>query len=188
MGKTALLIIDMQNDFVLEGAPCRIAGALGIVENIKKILEKFRKDGLPVFFIMKVHKKDGSDIEITREERFKKQPYVVEGTEGAEIIDALAPKKGEVALKKIRMDAFLQTDLDLRLRSLGITDVVIIGIQTANCVRATAYAAVAYNYRTCLVDDAVAANTEEIHRANIFDMQNIGIVMLRTREALQRNW
>lgn len=188
MKNTALLVIDMQNDFIQEEAPFRIKGALGIIGNIKKVLEKFRKNKLPIFFIVKVHNKDGSDVEVSRKEKFSKTPYVVEGTKGAEVIDELRPLEGERVIKKKRMDSFLHTDLDLLLRCLEITDVVIVGIQTANCIRATAYSAVAYNYNTCVVDDAVAANSEETHRSNVLDMQNIGIKVIQTEDAINTVW
>jgi nicotinamidase-related amidase len=175
----------MQNDFLMEDSPMQIKCAAGIIGNIQKVLEKFRKERLSIFFIVKVNNKDGSDVEITRREKFASHPYVVEGTRGAQIIDELRPQEDEFILKKPRMDAFLFTDLDLQLRCRLITDLVITGIQTANCIRATAYSAVAYGYNTYLVEDAVAANSEQIHRANILDMQNIGIKIVKTAEVLR---
>lgn len=179
-----LLIIDMQNDFILEDAPFRVKGALSIIGNIRKILGEFRKKDRPIFHIMKVHKKDGSDIEITRKERFNKTPYVVDGTRGAEIIDELRPKPGEEVVKKTRMDSFFRTDLDSRLRRRGVTDLIIVGIQTANCIRSTAVTAVALGYNTAIVEDATAAPTPEIQRTNIFDMNNMGISIVKTADIL----
>ncbi len=182
MNKTALLIIDMQNDFVLENAPLRVKGAIEVIGNIKKVLMEFRNRKLPVFHIVRIHRKDGSDVEITRREIFSKTPYAVENTKGAEIIDALKPKDGEYIIKKVRMSAFLGTELDAILKYLEIKNVVIIGIQTPNCVRATAFDAVAYNYNTYAVEDAIAAQNHEIHASNILDMKNIGIKIITTKE------
>ena len=181
--EAALLIIDMQNDFVEEGAPLRVKGALGIVGNVKKVLDAFRKKGLPIFHIVRVHRKDASDVEITRKEKFLKNPFAVEGTVGARIIGGLEPLEGEYTVKKIRMSAFLNTDLDLMLKSLGVKNVVITGIQTPNCIRTSVFDAVAYNDNVYLVDDAVAAQNDEIHRANVLDMQNIGVKTVKTAEA-----
>lgn len=182
MEKTALLIIDMQNDFVLEGAPLQVKGALGIINKVKKVLEEFRSKSLPVFHLVRVHRKDGSDVEIIRKETFRKKPFAVEGTKGAEIVDELKPKNNEYIIKKIRMSAFINTDLDLVLKSLGIKHVVISGIQTPNCVRTSAFDAIAYNYYTTLVEDATAAQNDEIHRSNVSDMRNIGIKIVKTAE------
>lgn len=182
MSRPALLIIDMQNDFVSEGSPMRVADAPRVIPNIKAVLEIFRKKRYPVFHIVRVHRKDGCDVEIFRKEKFRQFPFAVEGTRGARIIDELAPGEGEHIIRKIRMSAFLNTDLDLILRSLGISTVIIVGIQTPNCIRTTAFDAFALNYRTVLVEDAVAAQNNEIHRSNLRDMANIGIQMVRTAE------
>ena len=175
MERPALLIIDMQNDFVREGSPYLVAGAAAVVPKIQEVLAEFRKRKLPVFHILRVHRPDGSDVEIIRQEKFKKLPFAVAGTHGAAVIDELAPRTGEYILTKTRMSAFIGTELDLMLRTLGITTVVVTGIQTPNCIRTTVFDAIAYNYPTVLVDDAVGAATEEVHRANLRDMENIGV-------------
>jgi nicotinamidase-related amidase len=180
--KIALLIIDMQNDFVLEDAPFRVKGALDAVGNMEKVMQYFRKNNFPIFHVIRIHRKDGCDVEITRKDIFLKTPFAVEGSKGAEIVDELKPMPKEYVIRKNRMSAFLNTDLDLILRQMGIEDVVITGIQTPNCIRITAFDAVAYNYNTWLIDDAVAAQTKEIHKANVLDMKNIGIKIIKTEQ------
>jgi nicotinamidase-related amidase len=68
------------------------------------------------------------------------------------------------------------------LRRLWIGSLFIAGIQTPNCVRATVFDAMAYNYHVFLVRDAVAAKSMEIHQANIIDMQNIGIRIVDAKD------
>jgi len=143
MSTAALLIIDMQNDFVLEGKALKVAGARMVVPKIQAVLSEFRKRKLPVFHIVRVHREDGSDVEVIRQERFRKQPFAVAGTHGAAVIDELAPRTGEYILTKTRMSAFIGTELDLMLRTLGVTLVVICGIQTPNCIRTTVFDAIA---------------------------------------------
>jgi len=82
------------------------------------------------------------------------------------------------------MSAFIGTELDLMLRNLGITDIVVAGIQTPNCIRTTVFDAIAYNYPTVLVGDATGAQTDEIHNANVRDMQNIGVRILKAGELI----
>jgi nicotinamidase-related amidase len=180
--KIALLIIDMQNDFVLEDAPFRVKGALDAVGNMEKVLQYFRKNDFPIFHVIRIHRKDGCDVEITRKDIFLKTPFAVEGSKGAEIVDELKPMPREYVIRKKRMSAFLNTDIDLILKRLDIEDVVVIGVQTPNCIRATAFDAVAYGYNAWLVEDAVAAQTKEIHKANVLDMKNIGIKVIRTEQ------
>lgn len=178
MTKAALLIIDMQNDFVREGAPLRVRDAESIVGTIQQVLGIFRRNHLPVFHILRIHRRDGSDVEIFRREIFRKTPFAVEGTDGAQVIGELEPAPGEYLIRKTRMSAFLQTELDLMMRTLSIDTVFITGIQTPNCIRTTVFDAFALNYRTFLVEDAVAAQNEEIHRSNCRDMAAIGVGMV----------
>jgi len=180
MENVALLVIDMQNDFVLDGKPMRVAGARAVIPNVQAVLAEFRKRNLPIFHIIRVHRPDGSDVELIRKERFRKQPFGIIGSHGAAIIDELAPLEGEYVLTKTRMSAFIGTELDLMLHNLGIMTVFIVGIQTPNCIRTTVFDAIAYNHPVVLVDDAVGASSEEVHRANVRDMENIGVRMVKT--------
>ena len=182
MQRPALLIIDMQNDFVLEGRPLRVAQGRAVVPKILEVLTLFRERKLPVFHILRVHRKDGSDVEIIRQDRFRDQPFAVEGTHGAAVVDELSPLPGEYVIPKIRMSAFIGTELDLMLRNLGVTDLVVTGIQTPNCIRTTVFDAIAYNYPVVLVDDAVGAQDSGIHSANVRDMANIGVRILKARD------
>jgi nicotinamidase-related amidase len=182
MDKPALLIIDMQNDFVLEGKPLRVAGAEAAVPKMQSVLAEFRKRSLPVFHILRIHRADGSDVEIIRQERFRKQPFAVAGTPGAAVIDELKPHKGEYVVEKIRMSAFIGTELDLMLRTLGVSTLFVCGIQTPNCIRTTVFDGIAYNYPVVLIDDATGASSEDVHRANVRDMQNIGVRIVKAAE------
>ncbi len=182
MTRSALLIIDMQNDFVREGAPLRVRDAGTIVGTVRQVLETFRRNHLPVFHILRVHRRDGSDVEIFRQDIFRKTPFAVEGTNGSQVINELEPGPEDYIIRKTRMSAFMQTELDLMLRTLAVDTVFIAGIQTPNCIRTTVFDAFALNYRTFLVEDAVAAQNEEIHRSNCRDMAVIGVGMVKAAD------
>ncbi|HON82118.1 MAG TPA: isochorismatase family cysteine hydrolase [Methanoregulaceae archaeon] len=182
MTRSALLIIDMQNDFVREGAPFRVREAEATIGNVREVLEIFRRNRLPVFHVLRVHRSDGSDVELFRKELFRKTPFAVSGTKGAQVISELEPAPGEYIIKKTRMSAFMQTELDLMLRTLSVDTVFVAGIQTPNCIRTTVFDALALNYRAFLVEDAVAAQNEEIHRSNCRDMAAIGVGMLKAAD------
>jgi len=174
--KPALLIIDMQNDFVLPGGPFVVAGASAAIPRIRDVLDHFRQAKLPVFHIVREYFADGSNIEITRREAFLAGPkYAVPGTKGAEIVEALAPNNGEHVIVKPRFSAFFKTGLAEMLRSIGVDQVIICGIQYPNCIRATAFDAISCDFPTTVITDATAAATEEVAQANIHDMRNIGI-------------
>jgi nicotinamidase-related amidase len=177
MKRTALLVIDMQNDFIAQ-----VAQARAVVPKILDVLGTFRERRLTVIHILRVHRKDGSDVEIFRKDRFMNQPFTVAGTSGASVIDELSPVPGEYVIEKIRMSAFIGTELDLLLRNLDITELVVTGIQTPNCVRTTVFDAIAYNYNVTLVEDAVGAQTDQIHSANVRDMANVGVRIVKARD------
>jgi len=182
MKRYALLVIDMQNDFIRPGGPLPVAQAPAIVPKIRAVLDAFRDRRLPVFHVVRVHRPDGSDVEITRREIFTKTPFAVAGSKGAAVIDELAPEPGEYVIEKVRMSAFLGTELDLMLRTLGITDLVVTGIQTPNCVRTTVFDAIAYNYPVILVQDAVGAKDDAVHAQNVADMAAIGVKVMAAHD------
>ena len=183
--KTALLIVDMQNDFALPGAPQCVAGAMAIIPNLKKILEFFRNSSLPVFYIVREYRADGCDIESTRLNRFlTKQSYCVPGTKGCDIVDELIPIEGEYRIVKNRFSGFMNTELDFILRRLSVTDIVVCGIQYPNCIRATIFDGVSLGYNVTLVTDATGAQTEAVAKANIYDISNIGVNCMSTNQFL----
>lgn len=174
--KYVLIIIDMQNDFVLPGAPACVSGAYATIPCIKRLLDFFRVNGWPVFHVVREYRADGSDIEFTRLDDFlNKESYLVPGTKGCDIVDSLAPLEGEYRIVKNRFSAFMNTELDFILRRLGATNLVICGIQYPNCVRATIFDAIAYGYPVINIIDAKSAQTQYIAEANILDLKNIGV-------------
>jgi nicotinamidase-related amidase len=174
--KYALIIIDMQNDFVLPDAPACVSGAYATVPCIKRLLKCFRANGWPVFHVIREYRADGSDIEFTRLDGFlHDKPYVVPGTKGCDVVDGLAPLEGEYRIVKNRFSGFMNTELDFVLRRLGVRHLVICGTQYPNCIRATIFDAIAYGYPVINIVDATSAQTQQIAEANILDLKNIGV-------------
>lgn len=181
--KTALLIIDMQNDFLLPGAPAEIPGAARIVPTVKNLLYFCRERKIPVFHVIRQYRYDGSDIENFRRDGFlQKGRYLVPGTPGAEIVSELKPAEGEYIIVKPRFSAFFCTELELILKRIGINDIVICGVQYPNCIRATALDSVSYDYSTTVITDAAAGADDEIELSNIRDLRNIGVKCLTLAE------
>lgn len=171
---TALLLIDMQQDFVRRESPVRVAGAAATVPAIAELLKHCRTAGIPVYHIIRSYDPDGSNVERTRRELFLKQPFIVRGTPGAKIIPELTPAPGEHILIKPRYSAFFQTGLDRILREHGTDHLLIAGTQYPNCIRATVTDALSLDYRVTLLTDCCSAQTPEIASANIADLQNLG--------------
>ena len=184
--KYAFVIVDMQNDFVLPGSPFCIAGAYDTIPRIQEVLEAFRKAKRPVFHIVREHRADGSDVEVTRVQGFLKEAkYAIPGTKGCDIVEALQPLEGEYRIAKQRFSAFMHTELDFILRRLGITQIVVCGTQYPVCIRTTVFDGIAYGYQATLLTDATSAQTPEVAEANIADIRNIGARCMTVSEFLE---
>ena len=151
--KTALLIVDMQNDFVKEGGKLRVPDAEKTIEPIKNLLERSRKANLKVFYTQDWHKAGDPEFEIWGE-------HVVEGTWGAEIIDELKPLKEEFVIRKTRYDGFYGTPLDEFLRLFGTKNLIITGTVANICVLHTAGSAALRFYKVIVPIDCISAITE----------------------------
>jgi len=182
----ALLIIDMQKDFVLPGAPARVAGAFDTIPFIRQALDLFREKKWPVFHVVREHRSDGSDIESFRRKPFLENKYGAAGTPGCETVDELRPVPGEYRIIKKRFSAFMNTELDLLLRRLGICRLVVCGTQYPACIRATIYDALAFDYNVILLTDATSAQTQDVAEANIRDIRDLGVTCPTTAQFLRQ--
>jgi nicotinamidase-related amidase len=173
---TALLIVDMQNDFVDPDSPFCIAGARATVPHLSRLLAEARMRGWVVVHVVREHRVDGTDVEWPRREGFLAAGgYAIPGTRGVRIIEELTPVSGEYRIVKPRFSGFMQTNLDAVLRRRGVERVVVCGTQYPNCLRATAFDALALDYRVVVALEATSAKTPEVAAANISDLEAVGI-------------
>lgn len=179
----ALIIVDMQNDFVLPGAPACVAGAWATLPKIGEALAFWRKRAWPVIYLYREYRRDGSDIEVTRLESFLRgKPICLPGSEGAKIVAAIEPQAGEYLVMKNRFSGFMDTELDFILRRRNVESIVVCGTQYPCCVRATLIDGLCYGYHTTCLTDATSAQSEEIARANIRDLMDMGIHCVSVEE------
>jgi nicotinamidase-related amidase len=178
--KTAMIVVDMQNDFVADGAKLRSAQAAAMVPRLAQALKFCREKGIRVVYTAHVHRRDGCDMGLYDDlySPIADRSCLVDGTPGVDIFADLAPAPGEHVIKKHRYSAFFATDLDLILREWGITTVIISGTTTENCCHATARDAMFHNYKVAFLSDATgtfdypdvgqgAMPAEEVHRATL---------------------
>ncbi len=169
--RTALLVIDMQNDFLRPGSPLATPRGERIVPVVSALARAARARGWPVIFTQELHRRDGSDYGI---ELAFEPPHLVEGSEGAQIVDELTPMEGDVRiLTKRRYNAFQGTDLDLWLRCQRIENLLVTGVCTDVCVIATVHAARDLDYRCFVIEDAVDGSTSELHQAALLCMRHL---------------
>lgn len=140
--KTALLLIDIQNDY-FEGGMNPLEGSLEAGLNAQKLLSHFRKHSLPVIHIRHISNRPGST-------------FFLPDTEGADIHQCVSPTGGEEIVRKHFPNSFFQTNLLNLLKSKEITNLVICGMMTHMCVDATVRAAKDLGYNSVLIEDACA--------------------------------
>lgn len=175
--ETALVIIDMQNDFVKDGGVLKVKMAEQTVPAIKRLLQFAREKGWMVVHVVRRHDPEGKNADTPRRRLFLPplKGYCVEGTHGAEIISELRPLPTEMILAKTRNSAFCRTEFESELRRRGIRNLVVCGTQYPNCIRATANDAMSLDFTTVVATDCCSAQTPEIANANILDLRNMGI-------------
>lgn len=161
--KIAVLVIDMQNDFLADDAPIKCAGGMAIVPSIQKLLTVARKKGVPVIYTQEAHRVEKVDFGL--ELQGDEPEHCLEGSKGVQIIPELALQKGDFLIIKRRYSAFFATDLDILLRGLGIQLLVLTGVATDVCVKATAQDAQQFNYRVVVPRECVAGTNEARHEA-----------------------
>src|SRR4029077_5533582 len=156
--KTAMIVVDMQNDFVAAGAAMETPAARAVVPKLADALRICRDAGIKVIYTAHVHRRDGSDMRLFDDIHapIAKRAALVDGPPGVEIYAELAPAPGEHIIKKHRYSGFYGTDLDMILREWGVDTVIISGTTTENCCHATARDAMFRNYRVVFLSDATA--------------------------------
>lgn len=192
--KTALLIIDVQNDNLSVGGKSETSGAVehakkqNVVENIKAISDKAREAGIPVFHnhfvIEKGAKGLGNRAPIFR--FLADTESIVRGTWGAAPVDGLEPKEGDFVLERARMSAFNGTQLDTLLRGLGIETIIVTGVWTNMAVEHTCRDGADYGYNVVIATDGTSTISEEWQEAALnYAMNNVATKM--TSEEIIKN-
>ena len=167
-GKTALVVIDMQRDFVEPGG---FGASLGndvtllhaAIAPIASLLTAWRARGWPVVHTREAHKADLSDCPPAKRERGSPSLRIgdagpmgrllIAGEPGTSIIEALAPEEGEIVIDKPGKGMFWSTGLHERLQALGITHLIFTGVTTEVCVQTSMREANDRGYDCLLVED-----------------------------------
>jgi nicotinamidase-related amidase len=148
--RTALVVIDMQNDFVKQGGGLLVPDAEATVPAIASLLEGARANGMHVVYSQDTHRRGDPEWEIWPE-------HCREGSWGWEIVAEVAPGDDDTVVRKTRFDAFYGTPLDHLLRLWGIDTVVICGTVANMSVQSTAASAAMRSYAVVIPRDAISA-------------------------------
>ena len=145
----ALLIIDIQNDYFVNGA-MELVGSLEASENAKLVLTKFRNEKLPIVHIQHLSVAPDS-------------VFFLPETKGQEIHENVKPLDGEKLITKYYPNSFRETELLEHLKSQNITELIIVGMMTHMCVDATVRAAKDLDFECTVIGDASASRDLEIN-------------------------
>jgi len=163
--KTAVLVVDMLNDFVTGALKCD--RGLAIVPKTAELLDAARKNGVPVIFCNDAHLK-GIDHELKLW-----GDHAIAGTKGAEVIPELHLCEKDYVVPKRRYSGFFRTDLELLLKELGVETVIMTGLHTHMCVRHTSADAYCLGFNVAVASDATDAFTEEDYQNGIAYLKSV---------------
>ncbi|MFC6669976.1 cysteine hydrolase family protein [Marinobacterium aestuariivivens] len=174
---SALLIIDMQKDFCVDGYAASQAGRpLGAVQAmipaLAETLERARERGVLVchvgFLTLQHHFSDTAPwLSQRRRSTYASDRIAMQGSDGADFIDALSPREDEIEIRKHRYSAFKGTNLDMVLRANGIKTVIPVGVSTNVCVESTIRDAFELGYYVCVPGNLCASWDTELHNATL---------------------
>jgi ureidoacrylate peracid hydrolase len=178
-GRTALLVVDMQRAFVDPGQAMEVPPAREVVPRIQALVGIFRDKRLPVIFTEFTYSPAAPLLvgELHPEHRpaapgdptgfGRPSSSCLEGEDNARVIPELAPRAGELVVRKHYYDGFNGTVLDGALRARGIRTLVVTGTMTDVCVLATVIGGFNREYRMTVIEDGVATLWPEIQRATL---------------------
>jgi ureidoacrylate peracid hydrolase len=161
--RTAVLVVDMLNDFFKPDGAMVLEGGDVLYEPIDRLLVHARSAGMPVFWLNQTLYPEDKLFE-------KRVVHCLEGTWGAEIVDDLSFGEDDVIIAKRRYSGFFQTDLDLHLRERDIRHLVVTGVVTNICVRSTVNDAFFLGYDVYVPRDCVMATSEEHQETHLYDI------------------
>lgn len=181
VNKTALLIVDMQNDFCTEGGWLHSRG-IDISPNrkpiapLKAIIEASRAAGMPVVWVnwgvrkdllniapslQHAHNPHANETSLARPVPGTRSEVIAEGSWGAEVVDEINPGEADYQITKHRFSAFWDCETDAVLRNLGIRTLLVAGVNMDQCVMTTLEDASFLGYDTILLEDCTATTSPE---------------------------
>ena len=167
--KTSLILIDVINNFFHPQGSNYHSEYDATLENILTLLRIAREYNIPVVHAMEGHPPAARNLDF---EWIKLPPHCFLGEFDAEPITQVQILTGqEYVVRKRRFSAFFETDLNLLLREAGIERIILAGVKTHVCVRATAQDGFGYGYRVVLPREAVNSNYRHLHDASLEDIQ-----------------
>jgi nicotinamidase-related amidase len=166
----ALLVVDFVGAYLIKGSPL-YAGVERARDNAARLLDTARRARIPIAHTCVSYAPDGADGGVF----FRKVAALKVFAQGADpalqaFDPALTPKPGEIVVVKQYASAFFGTSLASTFRTLGVDTILIAGVSTSGCIRASALDACQNGFIPVVVADAVGDRDRKIHESNLFDL------------------
>ena len=165
----ALVVVDMCRGFIDPSSPLGFPCDELIQANIK-LVDKFKQINLPVIFTTTIYR-DISEASVFRA-KIPALNILKPDSEHTSFLAELSPGSEDILIEKKFASSFFETTLALDLRQMNVDSVVISGVTTSGCVRATALDSLQNNFLTVVAEDCVGDRDLNAHRANLFDLQS----------------
>ena len=184
---SALIIVDIQNDFCAEDGVLPVPGCRSIVENVNKYIEVFERRGQIIAASRDWHPPNHISFKVRGGPW---PPHCIQWSKGAEFYPELKlPKEVLIISKGTNPDAeaysaFDGTELHYLLSKRGIRRIFVCGVATDYCVRATVMDALKLGYEVILLSDAIAGVSDESSRKAVLEMIRSGAVLAEFKEIL----
>ncbi len=165
--KPAIIVVDIVNGFTDEACPLGSDNADVVAAN-RTLLDAFRAKGLPIFFTTTVYYNE-EQASVFRK-RVPALNLLVPSSPWIEIDPALGRRDSEVIIEKQWASTFYKTSLGKELQNIGVDSLVITGLTTSGCVRASVVDGLQHNYSVVVPKQAVGDRNTQAHEANLHDM------------------
>jgi len=179
--RPALLLVDLIEGFTNPACPLGSEAGAVVAAN-QSLLKGFRAKGLPIFFTTVVYHND-DQAKVFRL-RVPALNVLTPGSKWIEVDQRLAPEPGETVIEKQWASGFFATDLAERLRAAAVDSLVVTGLTTSGCVRATAVDGLQHDFPVVVPRQAVGDRNLEAHEANLFDLNAKYADVLELKEVL----
>lgn len=178
----ALILVDIQNDYFPNGK-MELSDPVTAADNAGKILEWFRQNNDNIFHIQHISNHEGAS-------------FFLPNTEGVKINESVIPLEQESIITKHTPNSFFKTELESKLREIGVTKLVICGMMTHMCIDATVRAAMELGFECTLIEDACATrdlvyqdkvvSAEQVHYAFVGALHGVYANVVSTEDFLQQ--
>lgn len=156
----ALFIVDMVKDFmprsIYSEAKLPVEPAEGIIEPLKELLKICREQNIPIFYLNDCHKSGDKEFKEWGE-------HCIQGTEGAEAIEELKPKKGEEVIEKNKYSGFSNPELKRKLKEKRIKEIYLTGVVTHVCILETGKDALKQGFKTKAIKQCISGTKTQEH-------------------------